>query len=157
MCWRIKSRKVPEAKVARRDIKVIKLVWREGLLSLYEDFPYKVGNTYCLPEELKDDMGKLYHDKFYYITIHKGFHSYSTKVKLTKAKGTDVYYIDGENCNLPYRKGRKWDFVLLECIIPRGATYYYNKREGHYVSDTIYIAGTRNVEEIELWNPRKKK
>ena len=146
MCWEIKSKNIPEAKVAKRDIKVIKIVWEDDLTSMFKLFPYKVGNTYCLEGELKKVTTKI-NRGLYQTTIDEGFHSYSTIVGTSQSRHGGIYYTKVHREVTPRlvlrRKGR---LAIMECTIPMGAKYYYNPNTCEYVSDTLHVVGSRNIE-----------
>lgn len=60
-----------------------------------------------------------------YMLINQGFHSYSCKYR-------DVMKVS-RNPNIHH------NLVLMNCIIPKGATYYLNER-GDYVSKLIPVS-----------------
>ena len=104
--------------IAKKDLVCYKIL-QEGLISLYQDFKYKLNKTYKIfrwqkSKEEKNDLMRL--------NIYSGFHSYQT-----------IYNIDINNI---------WTSrVLVECIIPKGSKYYKSMNDGIdlYVSNRIKI------------------
>ena len=63
--------------------------------------------------------------------VNRGFHSY-----------TDLGYATGV-C----RMGENPNRVLLECVIPKGASYYVSEGGKEYCSDRIKITGWKHYDE----------
>jgi len=122
MCFVSKNRK---AYVAKKDITCYKVmvkstlhdsVWR----SPYRYFgyvPYKVYQTILNPFTRIPVPSLPAH-----IVLHEGFHSYSKR----------------ETVKLPLYTVSV-GVVVVKCIIPKGATYYKNTKQGIYVSNQIKI------------------
>jgi hypothetical protein len=126
MCFFVsKSKGYSKKKIAIADIVCYKLFpkrKRRGnqygsfVVSKHRCFEYKLGETYY------EDSMKIEIDWYGQKIINFGLHSFSS---LTRAI---------EN---------NWDTdIILKCIIPAGATYYYNPDRSEYVSDYITI-GTK--------------
>ena len=111
MCF-IVERKNREAKEATKDITCFKLV----ISSLQKE------DYFSLFQGFEYTLNKRYNLSSnlrisIYGTIDDGFHSYSKKLKGDRSPGS----------------------ILVKCIIPKGATYYYSSKNNEYVSDSIII------------------
>jgi len=105
-----------ELNVAKEDLICYKIL-ESGLISVYQDFDYKLNKTYKLFRWLKSSEEKYYlkHD-----TIYRGFHSYQ--------RIEDVIPIERKQ-------------IIVKCIIPKRSKYYKSMILGHnqYVSNRIKI------------------
>jgi hypothetical protein len=124
MCFYIQKGK-EQVKKAKRDITVYKVFYKDhisndkkSIQSLHQSFVYEFGQCY------HEDRIDKYKD-----SINAGLHSYSVK---RKAK-----YI----CYNSWT-GKK---IILPCIIPEGANYYYNSNSKEYVSDYIIIGKYKDI------------
>lgn len=113
MCFYI-SPTHPNKKIAKRDIICYKVL-DENWHSLYRNFLYEINKLYIHPYALREEVGRR-GDK----VIKQGYHSYSNK------KAADFDYA-------------KWYRIVVKCIIPEGAEYYYNSVYKEYVSNQIKI------------------
>jgi hypothetical protein len=116
MCFYI-SKHYPKALTAEHEIECYKLLFHD-YESLYHYFPYKLNKLYktTIREEDTDIFGSI---------IKRGFHSYSHRfIANEKREKSDL-------ANL----------LLVTCIIPKGAKYYYNPLDEEYVSNQIIIKG----------------
>lgn len=99
-----------EVRVAKEKIECFKIL-RYNLRSPYYKFQYVLNKRYRLRKKLE----VLY----YGLCIEKGFHSYSKK---SKARNRCLNHS-----------------VIVRCVIPRGAKYYYNPDLHEYVSTQIKL------------------
>lgn len=116
----IKASKSPS--IARKDIIVYKSVIRNAknsknsFSSYFEGFQYDRGYEY---EE--DSFGIQVYEEISYnsrnskLMINRGLHSYSKK---------------------PVKRS---SYVVIKCVIPKGAKYWYSKKDGVYVSNRLII------------------
>ncbi len=113
MCFYV-SKKHPDKKIAKRDISCYKVVELSETPDLFIS-SYQ-GFPYIL--------GKLYciQGTLFKMAglIHSGLHAYSNKRKL-------CFFFSDE--------------TTVKCIIPKGSEYYYNPKDGEYVSNQIIIKG----------------
>ena len=147
MCWIGKN--IPQ--IAEEDIEVFKVVKRNyspeepnSFISLYFYHPYKLGETY--ESEIKI---KINYDNDGTVSINKALHSYS-------AKDCHISYVifnDEYSIAFSYSDGRTLidddipndiEIVRLNCVIPKGATYYKN-RVGEFASDKLRVVSAENI------------
>lgn len=111
--------KHPDVKIAGKDI----VCYKEGLkkgstanlfCSYYRGHIYLLGRTNVLSEEWPTISPSLLFKRG---IIMEGFHSYSNKKRLSRAR----------------------DMVRVRCIIPEGAKYFYNPDDKVYVSNQIIV------------------
>ena len=124
MCWKTIYRKSKKPHIAKRNIKVFKVVIIEK---------NKEGNTIIRPKyrskKLIYELNKQYDTQIsieeytYLAIITKGFHSYA--YRLLKYKGTGY-------CE-----------AIMHCVIPKGTTYYLNEY-GEYVSESLIPLSIEN-------------
>ena len=151
MCWETIEKKHTQPKVARKTIKVFKLVAKNvygyGYTPYFMDMSdvvYKRGCTYTHGKPLVlHDPGAFCGTSYY---INEGFHSYnSSKVVLDQHWSYyDVVWSatrDGHKL-CPYSIPPSWRPPLykMQCIIPKGTTYYENQY-GEIVSEAIVVKG----------------
>lgn len=146
MCWI--TFKQPQVKVAKRNIKVLKVVYIHPsnpmeLLPYYfphcHTYTFNTENPTILIKIQKTPIGygPFYKNKKLFYSIHGGYHSYSTKCVYKKHFNTTPKIIDING--MYYTEDLFGNKVyLVECIIPKGVKYYLN---GHkeYVSENIII------------------
>ena len=120
MCFFVHP-KHPDVKIAGKDI----VCYKEGLKrkstadqfrSFFKDYTYYLGQTYVISEK----WPKILSSRVFgsnYDTVEKGFHSYSNKKRLSKARV----------------------MVRVRCIIPKEAKYLYDPDNQEYVSDQIIV------------------
>jgi hypothetical protein len=91
------------AKIAKRDIVCYKLVVRgnDGIVTYYQHSPICIGDTYHSEIE--------YSAEFH--VIEKALHSFRKKEDAVKRMKCDTYLVP----------------TVIECIIPKGSTYYTGK------------------------------
>ena len=123
MCWDGLNKPI----VAEEDIKVFKICLKQTgktLMSYFRTFVYEVGVEYSATFGIEiEDFGE--------IAIYEGLHSYSTECPIK----FDTYI--GKNRFIDYYPPNE-SIVKVECVIPKGATYYENEN-GEIVSDTLRI------------------
>ena len=124
MCFHIHKRH-KRIKTATEDIVCYKVFPRRSrtgnqhkqyVRSLFQEFKYELGETYY---EDSITVNETYQE------IYSGIHSYST---FTMAKERTYLHR-----------------IIVKCIIPAGAKYYYNPIRKEYVSDYITIGKTSDV------------
>ena len=134
MCW---EGKLSDQRVAKQDIVVYKVMERMGRNNYRSPFMkehYKMGYRYSI----KDGFGIL--GNIGGLIINRGFHCYSqnayasfdkadNRICVSKIRNTLVDY------DLIYRG---WKRVIVECVIPKGTTYYINKRS-EIVTECLYF------------------
>lgn len=131
MCWI--SDKLPVRRVARKDTYVYKIVvgGNTGCTSAVRNLYYEYNKIYTQEKPINVMLLKLSKQWM----IEKGFHSYKT---YSKAK--EEYY----KLDFPY-------YTIVQCIIPKGSTFYENEN-GEIVSDSIVISNSfRNYVVYEEW------
>jgi len=127
MCF-VVERKNSSKKIAKRNIgcyKIVKGDYTNSVSSLYYNFKYSFNFTYntSFGFDLDSYLGcdtKKQEIKYKY--INEGFHSYTMKACADYLKPAHT----------------SWK-KFVKCIIPKGATYFYNSINGEYVSDKIII------------------
>jgi hypothetical protein len=148
MCWISNTLNM---KVAEHDIKTYKILLKNtGYAQRWFDVQYKspfMSETYVMgmmhmsdikPIQMKDDSGYI---------IEKGIHSYSNDVTFKKHErypGVNVFMLNGEKmpylCENDCRRNMShliiYEPVVVECTIPKGASYYENEK-GEIVSTQL--------------------
>ena len=145
MCWSCGFKKLSECKrIARKDVHVRKFVngskSPNKVMSYFTGFVYKLGKTYY-----DDYISTLdWCNNSFGVCIFVGFNSYSTECKIRRKERTtasgekkkysiEVYSPDGREFIEWYEpKG----LLLMDCVIPKGTTYYINEL-GECVSERI--------------------
>lgn len=141
MCW--VSYKSPKAKVAKRDIKVLKVLYGESKDSTTL-IPYFYGRkcSYTLNEEstlvpIKVEYGDFIDNRWYTkkkaAIIRKGYHAYGLNSTYEILNGG--IYINNM-CWFNSYLYLKMNVYLVECIIPKGTKYFLNGYK-EYVSEKI--------------------
>lgn len=124
MCWISKE---CNKQIAEEDISVFKIVCNDKK-SLFRIFPYEENTEYSLRKEIH-----VYESNIMNFVINEGFHSYCKKCEITHAYGSGFFQvIDLLGTVLLYYS----DHLILECLIPKGASYYINEK-GECVSDKL--------------------
>ena len=136
--------------------KIMEITHMQGIwMSLEYGRLYEAGKVETLetPLEPKPEPDESSHTKW---TIAEGFHSYAPgEVKVVKANLDDKFpddlkmYHHGIKTYSFDEKGIN-RYVAMECVIPKGATFYYDDRHKEYVSDKIKITGAA----VPLWRFR---
>lgn len=160
MCWSSRNRSILECKkVAQEDVPVrkIMMVSKTGqYLSYFREFIYALNVPYSQPIEPKSDGIQRWGCKT------KGFHSYDVNCRMSKRKGErdDIMDVFSPNNKLFLEYySLLHNLVIVDCIIPKGTTYYVNEN-GEYVSENIIIVKETDTKELgidipELVNNRK--
>ena len=120
MCW--ESNKLPVKRIAKKDIYVYKIVEsidKFNCISAVKYFKYQYNKIYTQENLI------TFYSKGNIWTIEKGFHSYKT---LLKAKAD-------------YNKLHNDYYIIVQCIIPKGSTFFKNEN-GEVVSDSIVISNS---------------
>lgn len=120
MCW--ESNKLPVRRIAKKDIYVYKIVEsidKFNCISAVKYFQYQYNKIYTQESPIAFDS------KENVWAIKEGFHSYKT---LLKAKA------DYHKLHIDY-------YIIVQCIIPKGSTFYENEN-GEVVSDSIVISNS---------------
>lgn len=134
MCWI--TFKPLKAKVAKRNIKVLKVLYihpSEPTVLI----PYFYSATYKYSINGENPVIPITVKKYNYnlCAIREGYHSYAVNCPVRNVTPTEMFVMDHYFCN-DECTGRQ--VHLVECIIPKGTTYYFNEfRE--YVSENIVI------------------
>lgn len=121
MCW--SSKYYPKIEIVDYPLVVYKVVRYVDLsicYSLCRNFEYIYKEEYKQISDLKITQRK-YH---YEWVINEGFHSYTRNRAIQEYKETVLHSIS--------------KFALVECIIPKGSTFYRNENN-EIVSDRIII------------------
>ena len=126
MCWIGKNNK----QIAKEDIKVFKIVWFiEG-----NHMSYFYKDCYWAINEKKTLKIKTCKKRDNVLKITKGLHSYSNNCKiLVKGMLLKCVLNDVKIFACPYRGSL---LHKMNCIIPKGSTYYLNSYD-EYVSDAL--------------------
>ena len=152
MCWLTKIEENIHPKVAEEDIKTFKICKTgyapDVVHSYYKVKEYTIGFTYRLnckiePWTARQDAGDK---RFILSEIEYGFHSYNpNKVKLLVNHDLQTVRIcliknttDSFSLNPLDYFSLTPDLLRVECIIPKGTTYYENEK-GEMVSESIKI------------------
>ena len=126
MCW-ISKECIKQ--IAEEDIPVFKIVNRDKT-SVFRNFLYEENTEYSLGEEIY-----VYGNTILNFLIYEGFHSYCKKceIEITDIESKEFFrVIDLLGTVLLGHKS----LLILECLIPKGATYYINEA-GECVSDKL--------------------
>lgn len=137
MCW--DSNKL-ETKIADKDIQVFKIVnWNNT--SVYQDFHYETGKEYesyvrIEREDWSDNEG--------HYTISQGIHSYNSRKVHVEYSYKDYFgnicskyfKVVGNNMTIDYFVRVYMRLKCVDCVIPKGATYYENE-QGEIVSNRL--------------------
>ena len=124
MCW--ESNKSPVKRIAKKYIYVYKIVEsidNFNCISAVKYFKYQYNKIYT-QENFQENFITFY-SKGNLWTIEKGFHSYKT---FLKAKAD-------------YQKLHNDYYIIVQCIIPKGSTFFENEN-GEVVSDSIVISNS---------------
>jgi hypothetical protein len=160
MCW---AGNLTDKKIANKDIHVYKIVRRveEGDKVTYKapfnPFYYKLGRMY------RSEFGIRSFDSF--IEINEGFHSFSEDMLVRMNDVNNIALYNKKNGGMMFcvyikqtsaitsAFGPCGTPVIMECIIPNGATYYENEF-GEIVSNEIILhkdLGTpTNIEKMRI-------
>lgn len=148
MCWTGLTNYGRNEQVAKENIPTTKLViiWPyDSIRSYYYDFEYKLNIDYRLNEPLKFEVRSGKYD-----TITKGFHSYSSKIKIRTYKNPLIVTAEYNTITLDQldittiNYHIKGSIAIADCIIPKGAHYFLN-HHGEYVSNTIKILNVYKI------------
>jgi hypothetical protein len=146
MCWITKKKEYIERRVADSDIHVFKICYRyiddktDWYESAYYNYVYEIGRHYR--QELGiPDLNEFDND---YI-IDEGFHSYDASSVRIGLSGCDhIQVILKSRFGGIFKNSSIRTVVRLNCIIPKGASYYVNE-EGEYVSSELIVKSASNV------------
>jgi hypothetical protein len=126
--------------------KVCKKVKKSECISYYRDYKYTTGQAY------KETLGlPIYEYGYYY--IGNGLHSYNKQdVKVYTDSYGEIKFHKVKDLNGKTLAGLgdkdgivlEYKLIILNCIIPQGASYYLNEH-GEYVSSELI---TVSIEEI---------
>jgi len=140
MCFTIESKNCKK-KIAEKDIVCYKVVDikifsdKEVIKGMWHEFIYKLHKTYEEPKPFKRGCNK--------IEIETGFHSYADiKNTIYYVKNSYVVneYYDPKLIKTQQAKTNIFlSTVIVKCVIPKGAEYYYNERQQEYVSNKIRL------------------
>lgn len=136
MCWN--SKKHQKVRIARRNIKVLKVVQQKPN-NCTEFFPYYYeGNcSYVLNEESPfvhiklEDLSQP--KRHYCYKINTGYHSYKRSLQYMIVLNVGIFI---DNRHFFPRRYETYEVCIMECIIPKGTMYYLNE-DGEYVSEKI--------------------
>lgn len=129
MCFLVSS-DYPDAMIAEEDIKcykVVKLTKGNTLESMYQFFNYEKEKTYegdVYIDEVYNPFEPSEKDK----VINMGFHSYITE---DKAKEMQKSLTELRIAFSP--------LVVLECVIPKGSTYFRSDKDSEFVSSALRV------------------
>lgn len=150
MCW-ISNKAIKQ--IAKEDIPVFKIVkqcsWLKQddcLLSLFENFKYKEGETYTADIVIREIE---YPNEVDY-EISEGLHSYSPDCRIIVGLDYDDKrhaVVVPKNDNLVLSGFIIYSditIIKVNCIIPKGAEYYVNEN-GEYVSNMIKICNKDKI------------
>ena len=128
-------------RVAQEDIPVYKVVekYGEGFCSLYYKYHYEIGNEYSIRAmNLTFEIETM--------KIEDAFHSYSTECWMDlNGRSLDIRSISGQRVICSLEKRYLDNIYKLNCVIPKGATYYLN-RHGEYASNQIRVMSAETIE-----------
>lgn len=161
MCWSITlpTGKPLEPKEAEQNIsvfKVLEITHQNGMwIALEGSQVYQSGKTEKMEKvlEAEKEPDGPYHIKW---TIRDGYRSYAPgELKVVKAEPGDTY---PEDLKLYHHGIKEYSlneqgiarYVAMECVIPKGATYYYDDWHKEYVSDELLVTGVS----VPLWRFR---
>lgn len=126
MCW-ISKECIKQ--IAEEDIPVFKIV-NCNKTSVFKNFLYEENTKYDLGKEIDVHEGVIVN-----FLINEGFHSYckKCKIEITDIESKEFFrVVDLLGTVLLGHKS----LLILECLIPKGATYYINEK-GECVSDKL--------------------
>jgi len=138
MCWQALNNRDKRERVSDEDITVFKVMRKikDGMYSSYfMEYPYSLGKIYEMNglESHEGEDG--------YMTIEKGFHSYSSKecyIYLPYNSHGQIYIQKQRTWELSAVYDDTYNVCIIECTIPKGSKYYRNYY-GEIVSDKIII------------------
>lgn len=141
MCWATLNNRDKEMRVADEDITVFKVMRKiqNGVYSsYYMEYPYTLGKTY--------EMNGLKSHKWKdgYVTIEKGFHSYSMECHIcaiyndSEQNHKQIYITQRDTMGMIGVYQYTYDICIVECKIPKGSIYYRNSYD-EIVSEKIII------------------
>ena len=140
MCWE-SSQAVKQ--IAEEDIKVFKIGKRyEGMFySMYKGFKYRLNQLYSINICIK----AYYHYQSVFVGS-RGFHSYDPSIVHLKISKNGIIRW------AVYARQRRLDcdtviagYVIAECVIPKGTTYYENEN-GEIISEAIIVKQLKPIE-----------
>jgi hypothetical protein len=139
MCWNGDNRPI----VSKKDIPVFKIGLQKKsskkIYSYFQFMEYELGMTY------KSNINIIDYDRWFrpdFISILEGLHSYSMDVDVVKYGGLYIKTVIKRNGNdkllerYSINKIDEYNLVIMDCIVPKGATYYINE-DGEVVSNLI--------------------
>lgn len=157
MCWKTNNCRYAEKKIAEEDIEVFKIVKlgdrepedREKVkkselnvfYSIYNGFPYRIGETYRENINLSYRLNSSLYEWAGYKITH-GFHSYSKNLCHICLDGY-IFIIRAQNFDIDWFFSDN-DIVKLNCIIPKGSEYYENEH-GEIVSNYLKIVSFEKI------------
>lgn len=136
MCWI--TFKPLKAKVAKRDIKVLKVLY------IHPSEPTVLIPYFCFgvckysingENPIIHITANKYTPESVHCSIYEGYHSYSVNCSVRDVTPTEMFVNNYYFCDDEFT-GRQ--VHLVECIIPKGTTYYLNEFM-EYVSENIVI------------------
>ncbi len=130
MCFIIDSNH-PKVKIAKKDIVCYKLFYnhKKHFESPYRNFKFQKGECYYESKALK-----ITYEAYYSHTIEIGIHSYTNLKKSINVSESWIFS----------------NIIIVKCIIPEGAKYYYNSTWKEYVSDYIIIGTNKDIKKTKL-------
>ena len=144
MCWITYDKTRSHQIKAEKDIKVFKIVEPvdENIVKPY--YMYQTGMVYMVGMTYTTEMYEPVDQKGTYV-IEIGFHSYgkdcpmafTDKTNLIFTHLIEVFSKNDKNVRIG-RYETHFDIGVINCTIPKGATYYENEN-GEFVSDSIRI------------------
>jgi hypothetical protein len=151
MCWRAFDKKYTTQKVAEDDIPVFKIVVHKD--NKYQPtyytgmVCYMEGQTYALGDSIKVEVNYDQLLRRESAVINKGFHSYNYKKLWTKLENVsdskdcvfaEIRTIDHNSFVASYISEPCEYKFKMNCIIPKGTTYYENEYS-EMVSECIKV------------------
>jgi len=139
MCW---VGLIHDKKIAKKDITVYKVLYRFGRKNkIYyapfrDDYHYKMGYHYTI-----DKLG-MKRDGMYAV-INEGYHCYSLNAYANTQRDGKILNIYSSNNDRPcmlhcYVGKLACKTIIFKCTIPKGSTYYINKK-GEIVTDNLIL------------------
>jgi phage terminase large subunit-like protein len=135
MCWKGNF----ELKTAQKDFevyKVMKVGLSNSFFSAYKNFAYEEGHTY------HSEIIKI---PFYYkdiSAVNVALHSYSLELTEWEQKNGVITIISKKRVKeediLDFFINNINDFIVVPCLIPKGAKYCINEL-GEIISDTLQV------------------
>ena len=132
MCFRAKTKEEQIKRYTAYDMVVYKICINsdEGLLSLFYNYPYKLGQL-NKPIQLQPIIRKSAD----WFSIEQGYHSFKKFIKKEPMfYSMSCCYFEGQMILIGMRE------VVVEFIIPKGTAHYEND-EGEIVSENIICTG----------------